>query len=334
VTVTVTLSAGNLADGLAHWWRMDDSPALRRTYDSASANTLTLTNQAILQPGKTGYGLRGAKADSSAQAAYVPTNAECMTFTAWFFHDNAYTNNPYMRFYNCGPNFYLIYVRADNTLSLATTGTNGTQYTWNFSDVKLATNQWFQLSVLFDRRAAASGSKQALYLNGKRYLSAAISPAGTFPGAAAFTSPFVIGNTSPTGGTRNFDGVLDELRVYSRFITDEEALLLAADPDNNHAPVVDVPSSLTAKVGLPANLGGLVTDDGQPPGQAVTAAWSVVAGSPSHVFFSDASAPDSAATFTRIGEYVIMLSASDSEAPAASLVRVTVVPTGTVIGIQ
>ena len=132
VTVTVTLPAGNLKEGLIHWWAMDDDPVLKKAFDSAGTNTLTFTGLSFLQPGKTGYGFRAPKADAASQAASVLTNADLMTFTAWFYHDNAYTNNPYMRFCNCGPNFYLIYVRADNTLSLSTTGSNTTAYTWNF----------------------------------------------------------------------------------------------------------------------------------------------------------------------------------------------------------
>ena len=334
VNVNVTLPTGNLSDGLLHWWRMDDDPVLKKAFDSAGTNTLNFTSQSFLQPGKTGFGFRMPKADSAAQATNVLISADLMTFTSWFYYDNGYTNNPYMRLYNCSPNFYFIYVRADNSFSLSTTGSNTTQYTWSFADVKLTSNQWFQVSVLFDRRAAASGSQQVLYLNGKRFLSSTISPAGTFPGAAAFTSPFVIGNTSPSAGTRNFDGVLDEMRVYNRFITDEEARLLANDPDNNHAPVIEGPTNLVAKVGRPIALQGVVTDDGQPFGKSLTSGWRVVSGNASKVLFTDASAPGTTATFTKTGDYVIMLNVSDGEQQAASLVHVTVLPTGTVLSVR
>jgi len=332
VTVTVTLPTGNLWDGLANWWRMDEDPAAKKAYDSAATNTLTFSNQAFLQPGKTGYGFRAPKPDAVAQGANILTNADLMTFTAWLYYDNAYTNNPFMRLYNCGPNFYILYNTAVNYLSLSTRSVDGgtTDYSWGFSGAKLTSNQWFHVAVLFDRRTTASGSKQVIYLNGKRYLSDSVSPVGT-SGAAAFTSPFVIGNTSPSGGTRNFDGVLDEMRVYSRFITDEEAQLLANDPDNNHAPVIEGPTNLVAKVARPVTLQSVATDDGQPQGKTLSSGWSVVSGDVSKVRFTDASVPGTTATFTKSGNYVIMLSASDGELQTASLVRVTVVPTGTLI---
>ena len=335
VTVTVTQPAGNLSDGLVHWWRMDDDPALKKAFDSAGTNTLTFSSQAFLQPGKTGYGLRTPTYSAVAQGASILTNADLMTFTAWLYYDNAYTNNPYMRLYFCGPNFYLLYNTAVNYLSLSTRSVDGgvTDFGWGFSAAKLTSNQWFHVSVLFDRRAATSSSKQVIYLNGTRYLSDAISPAPVtnFSAAAAFTSPFVIGNNSNSGGTRNFDGVLDDMRVYSRLITDEEARLLANDPDNNHAPVIEGPTNLTAKVGRPIALQGVATDDGQPFGKALTCGWSVVSGDAGKVLFTDASRPGTTATFTKTGNYVIMLSVSDSELLTASLTRVTVLPTGTLL---
>ena len=335
VTVTVTLPTGSLTNGLVHWWRMDDDPALKKAFDSAGTNTLTFGNQAFLQPGKTGYGFRMPTYGAYAQAANIPTNADMMTFTAWLYYDNAYTNNPYMRLYYCGPNFYILYNRDSNTFSLSTRSAatpNATDYSWNFSTAKLASNQWFHVSVLFDRRSTAANSKQVLYLNGKPYLSDALSP-GVSTNAAAFTAPLVIGNNN-TSGNRNFDGVLDEMRVYNRFITDEEARLLANDPDNNHAPVIEGPTNLTVKVGLPIALQGVVTDDGQPFGKTLTSGWSVITGNAGKVQFTTASAPGTTATFTKTGDYVIMLSVSDGEQQTASLVHVTVLPTGTLFSVR
>ena len=75
----------------------------------------------------------------------------------------------------------------------------------------------------------------------------------------------------------------------------------------------------------------MATDDGQPQGKTLSSGWSVVSGDVSKVRFTDASVPGTTATFTKSGNYVIMLSASDGELQTASLVRVTVVPTGTLI---
>jgi hypothetical protein len=329
VTVNVALPAGNLSDGLLHWWRMDDDPGLKKTFDSAGSNTLSFTFQAVLQPGKTGNGFRAPTYHAVAQAATVLTNADTMTFSTWLYYDSAFTNNATMRIFYCGANFRILYNRDASQIDLSTyTLTNAADFGWSFSNQKLATNQWYHIAVLFDRRAAASGSKQVMYLNGVRYLSAANN--NYFIGAAAFTSPFLIGNNG-TDGTRNFDGVLDEMRVYNRFITDEEARLLATDPDNNHAPVIEGPTNLIAKVGRPVAFQSVAIDDGQPFGKTLTTGWSVASGDTAKVLFTDASKLDTTATFTKTGTYVIKLSASDSELQAAAFTLVTVLPTGTIL---
>jgi hypothetical protein len=334
ITVAVALPSTDLTNGLIYWWQMDDNPTLKKAYDSVGGNTLTLLHQAFLQPGKTGLGLRTTKSDSSAHAAAVLPNDVFLTFTAWFYHDNAYTNNPYMRFFNCGPNFYIIYNRLENRLELSTRGigTGDTQFTWAWPSFSPTSNRWFHVAVLFDRRSAVSGMRQIMYINGVRHLSNSLSMA--FPGGADFTSPFVLGNTQPSGGNRNFDGVLDEARVYNRFITDEEALLLAADPDNNHAPVIEAPETATVKTGLPVSGLAAVFDDGQPADGALVTRWTVVSGDPPRVQFADPDDPATAVTFTRTGDYVLRLDATDGERRSAALLHVTAHSSGTLISIQ
>ncbi len=337
ITVTVALPSGDIFNGLEHWWQMNDDPVLKKAFDSAADNTLSLNNLAFLQPGKTGNGYRGPKLDAVGVAASLPTNAETMTFSSWFFFDDAYvqgaSGNKYQRLFNCGPNFYILYNTTNNHLDLSTRGigTGDTQHTWSWS-TEFTPNTWFHVSILFDRRAAASGSRQVMYVNGEKVFSGNLSTA--FPGAAAFTSSFIISNTGANNGTRNFDGVLDEMRVYSRFITDEEALLLAADPDNNHAPVIEVPVVRLVKVGQLVALEGMVTDDGQPFGSTLIKGWSVISGDQNDVIFADASDPATDANFTRTGEYEIMLSATDGEQQAATIVQINAVDSGTIILLQ
>lgn len=72
-----------------------------------------------------------------------------------------------------------------------------------------------------------------------------------------------------------------------------------------------------------ANLVGTVTDDGQPDGAALQAAWSVVSG-PGPVYFDDPSAPTTTASFSAPGTYVLRLSANDSAASSSAEVTITV----------
>jgi hypothetical protein len=103
--------------------------------------------------------------------------------------------------------------------------------------------------------------------------------------------------------------VLDELRIYSRFLTEEEIRLLSTDPDNNHAPVIEnVPAALDRQSRLEKGAHRIVTDDGQPFGSTLSTRGASARG-PGQVIFDDASDPATSVTFTRTGEYAIMLSA-------------------------
>ena len=82
----------------------------------------------------------------------------------------------------------------------------------------------------------------------------------------------------------------------------------------NQPPVVDAGTDQT--IDLPANeanLDGTVTDDGLPnPPATVTTTWSVVSG-PGTVNFDDSSLVDTVARFSEAGEYVLRLTADDSD---------------------
>ncbi|HUL53425.1 MAG TPA: Ig-like domain-containing protein, partial [Opitutaceae bacterium] len=70
-------------------------------------------------------------------------------------------------------------------------------------------------------------------------------------------------------------------------------------------------------------LAGSASDDGQPAGATVQAAWSVVSG-PGPVYFADPSSPATTASFSVPGTYVLRLAASDTEQAAADDVTITV----------
>ena len=98
--------------------------------------------------------------------------------------------------------------------------------------------------------------------------------------------------------------------------------------------IENVPENQTAKVQRPVALGALTADDGRPDWGALTAAWSVAAGDPTHVLLNDASDPGTSVTFTQSGEYALILTVSDGERSSAARVAFTVTPTGTLLTIQ
>ncbi|QQS46554.1 MAG: VCBS repeat-containing protein [Acidobacteriota bacterium] len=123
-----------------------------------------------------------------------------------------------------------------------------------------------------------------------------------------------------------FQGGYNTVRVRvedsrGRFATQSYQLFVELE---NSAPFVDAGEELSAQFGLPVKMKGRVSDDGLPFSSAVTISWSKVSG-PGDVVFDDISSPTSGASFRAVGDYVLRLTASDSQLTSSDEVSVTVV---------
>jgi RHS repeat-associated protein len=119
--------------------------------------------------------------------------------------------------------------------------------------------------------------------------------------------------------------------VYSLRLTASDSEFSTADEVTvtvnpaNEAPSVNAGADQTVTLPGSAQLGGTITDDGLPAGSATTSAWSVISG-PAAVTFADPAAASTTATFTAAGEYVLRLTATDSQRSASDDVVITVEP--------
>lgn len=143
---------------------------------------------------------------------------------------------------------------------------------------------------------------------------------GVYPTSAVSTNGWnsqVVRNDS-TGevGYRAFPGVIDDVRVYSRALTEGEVRALAQrrDPGANLAPVVGEPvvagDDLYRKA--PLGLSAEAHDDGT-PGGALAYVWHVVEGDAHAVTFSARGSPVTEVTVTKAGKYTFMLEVFDGE---------------------
>lgn len=334
MTVEVSDSTADLAAGLLNWWAFDDDPDLRVANDSAGTKNLSVfENEALLQPAKTGLGLRCPHPNAAARADASTTldNADCMSISLWLHYDNAYTNNPYMRLLDSWP-FFFYYSLGTRRLYIECKGNDGAQYGWTQSGVQMTSNNWHHIAVLFDRRAAATtGMKQTFYIDGM--LQGSSARADVFPGATNFTGTLRVGGNA---GIRNFDGVLDDVRVYERFLTEEEVKALAVDPDNNRPPVIElVGTAVSSYVGREVDLSAAVFDDGQPVGGSLEIGWEIVSGDSAGVSFDDITAASPSVSLLKSGEYVLRLTAFDGEKFIASEhVTLKASPGGTMIRVR
>jgi RHS repeat-associated protein/uncharacterized repeat protein (TIGR01451 family) len=142
------------------------------------------------------------------------------------------------------------------------------------------------------------------------------------PSQATFSDPH-----SPTS-----TALLTAIGTYVfRLTGDDSQLQASADvaittTSANLPPLVKVGPDQT--ITLPVNtvsLTGSATDDGLPAGSVLTFQWSKVAG-PGTVTFANATSPNTSATFSDSGTYLLRLTASDSQLTGSAQMRVTVLP--------
>jgi hypothetical protein len=121
-------------------------------------------------------------------------------------------------------------------------------------------------------------------------------------------------------GTKNFND--QDTIDFADFRIQEITLQLS--PPVNQAPNVDAGPDQTITLLAVANLTGTVTDDGLPnPPAAFTTTWSMVSG-PGSVIFGNAGTPVTTASFSHAGEYILRLTATDSELSASDDVTINV----------
>jgi len=147
----------------------------------------------------------------------------------------------------------------------------------------------------------------------------------------------VAGVNSQAGfSTTNASGVATfsytSLKTGSDIITitagaaSDTASLIWVSNGPNHAPVVSAGPNQT--ISLPANsvtLNGSVVDDGLPTGGTLTSTWAEVSG-PSTVSLRSPNQPQTTATFSQAGTYVLQLTGNDSLLSSSANVTITVLP--------
>jgi hypothetical protein len=113
--------------------------------------------------------------------------------------------------------------------------------------------------------------------------------------------------------SRTFPGIIDEVRMYNRRLTEAEIKYLAANPvvDVNHAPAATLEGEKSASISrrdlaLVAHVG----DVGGDP-SALSGRWEVVAGDAGAVVFGDVSSAETTFTAKKAGVYSVVYVVSD-----------------------
>lgn len=288
--------------GPVGWWKLDDGTGNSAADSSGAGNTGTLVNNPTWSGGVLGGGMNF---NGSNQRVSIPDNNSLdltnqITIAAWIKPGKKDTQYPIKKARSDSINGY--------ELSLSSSGKVFVRFNQASSDnayrlnsttsYPIDGNTWMHVAATYD------GTTLKLYING--VLDASMNAAVTIANNAI---PLSLG--SDDQNVAPFQGGLDDVRIYNRALSAAEIQTLNSAV--NRPPLVSAGGDQTVGVGMVVPLNGTVSDDGLPnPPASVTSAWSKISG-PGTVVFANAASPQTTATFSTAGVYVIRLSANDGE---------------------
>jgi len=327
LTVVVNTTIGVVTNGLQGWWKMDETGGATAFDSTTNGNNAALSGATFTNGYlKNALYLRGGT--NPDNASFTSLDATQTTIAAWVW---ASTTSK-LPFILGTPGYHLLFrfdaTTNNNSLDFATTTTpNGTVVNGEWlAPGSISTDGWYHVAVSYDKSSPTN--VPLLYVNGTNLALTTLTTPTLTPPSYAGTS--FIGNRLDL--TRGWNGLIDDLRIYNRLLTNTEVQTLAAETPPNLAPVVNAGGNQSLILPATASLGGMVTDDGNPnPPGAVTTTWSEVSG-PGPVSFANSNAPATTASFSTAGSYQLQLAASDGQVTTLGSATVTAVLAPPAIG--
>jgi hypothetical protein len=314
LTVVVNPSLG-VTGGLQGWWKMDESAGSTAADSSGNGRIATVVSGVFTN----GYISNALQFNgSTSQATFASQNSNQVTVTAWARAD-AQGNSQFPRIVET-PTFRVFFRFGSSDVNSAGFATlDGVNGDFDSGGNTISLGAWYHVAVRYDRSNATN--LPVFYVNGAKVSTVTLAmPSGAAP---PLSGTGTIGNR--TALDRAWNGLIDDLRIYNRLLTDSEIRAIAASPPANLAPSVTVGSSPITIWPAPANLLGTVIDDGKPsPPATVTATWSELSG-PGTVTFGNSNTPSTTATFSAPGSYVLQLAASDGQVQTVNAVAINVI---------
>jgi len=318
-------------DPIAHW---DFEDGIGDTVDDESANNnvgdLAGNSEPNWVSGWVGDWAMEFYADDPAVISYVDITSDIsaadpnletlrydITLAAWFkIGDLDVTNSPVI--VANGDLGWRLYANHDDGGTIVFTPGDGVAHWQNrTTSVKLLDDgYWHHVVGMYDY----ANSKSYLYVDGV-FEAESSDHVGMM--AEADDKPVTIGAraTSATEAARGWNGMIDDVQVYSYCISEAKIAELAAMGDL--VPQVDAgPDQTVSMLDGPIQLAGTATDDGEPnPSLAIE--WSKVSGIGT-VTFDPCDAAVATATFSEADTYVLRLTVDDGNAVQSDTVTIYV----------
>jgi beta-galactosidase len=314
LTVVVNPNS-SVTNGLLAWWKMDESGGSTAADSSGNGRNASVVNASFTS----GYLSNALQCNgTTSRATYAAQDSNQVTVAAWVRAD-AQGNSQFPRILDAPAyRFFFRFGSSDvNSVGFATEdGVNGD---FDSGGGTISLGSWYHVAASYDRSNLAN--LPVFYVNGARQTTVAL----TMPSGAAppLTGTGYIGNLAALD--RAWSGLIDDLRIYNRLLSDAEVQVLASMPIANLAPVVGAGNNQTIIWPANASLDGTVADDGKPnPPGVVTTTWSEVSG-PGTVAFGNTNALSTTAGFSAPGAYVLQLAANDGQVQTVSAVTINAI---------
>ena len=220
-------NTGSLQDGLVGYWSFDgpDMNATQARDTSGNANHGTLTNGPARTIGKIGQGLRFDGLNDRVNSPSAPSLvlSSSITVSTWVKSENLKTG--YMDIFDkrspsVDNNYVLEVVEgisgAARKVGFFYYSSGGVAQEWQTTNAVLPPNEWTHIAVTF---TFGAGSSMRIFVNG-------VSEPGTWSEGNGNLTPanddggFGIGALQ--NGSNEFDGTIDDVRIYNRALSAEE----------------------------------------------------------------------------------------------------------------
>jgi len=309
VRVGMTYSAALPRDPAA-WWPLNGTPveAIHGNHDAQ------FIGNAAYDVGEVSMGvtLEGTKSFLSVPASAdfdIGTSAAGLTIELWAKPGRT-QNTPLVHWNNeanGGARGVALWQSSGGVGLLAELPDTSNQAHSLLADNMFTPGVWTHVAVTYDKTTGL----MRLYRNGVMVREQQV---GVFTPQTAL--PLFFG--ARVSDSRYYQGILDEVTLYRRALTQGELLAIysagaagKSPVDDNAPPVVDAgPDVQVLGAAGTATLNGTVIDDGKPLGGALTMKWTKVEG-PGHPVFANQNTDRTTATFTAPGTYVLRLDAND-----------------------
>jgi hypothetical protein len=231
----------NTDPSLAALWKLDEGSGTTAADSSGNGNTGTLTNGPVWVAGQIDGALQFDGSNdyvACGNGASLNLNSQ-VTLAAWI-NPNTAGNGAHQIFVAKGDNSYALKHNTGNYMEFNIY--DGTWYTARGPAVTAATfnGVWHHVAGTYD------GTTLKIYINGELQPAiASESHTGDIDSSATAVS---IGRDSDGGGRRYFNGLIDDVRIYSRALTVEEIQAVMTGGGNPALALAPVPQDKATDV--------------------------------------------------------------------------------------